>query len=113
MELLHHALLVLHLLGWAVTLGGLAVSIRARRVPAGALHGVLTAVVTGLLLVVVGMVGLDRDYDDAKLGVKLVVALAAAAVVLYGQRRPEKVTGGLLGAALGLTALNVVVAVFW
>ncbi len=113
MDLLQQLILVLHLLGWAFVLGGVAVSIRSRRVPAGALHGVLTALVTGILLVLVGSLGLDRDYDNAKIGVKLVVALAVTALVLIGSRRPERATAGLLGGIVGLTALNVALAVLW
>jgi hypothetical protein len=113
MDVLQHLVLVLHLLGWAVVLGGVLVSIRDRRLPAGALHGVLTALVTGILLVLIGSLGLDRDYDNIKIGVKLLVALVVTALVLYGTRRPEKATGGLLGGIAGLTALNVAVAVLW
>lgn len=113
MELLLHVVLVLHLLGWAFVLGGVAVSMREPRLPGGALHGILTALVTGILLVLIGSLGLDEDYDNAKIGVKLVVALAVTALVLVGRRQLERVTRGLLGAIAGLTTLNVALAVLW
>lgn len=113
METLLHVVLVLHLLGWAVVLGGAVVSLREPRVPAGAVHGILTALVTGILLVLIAAVGLDRDLDHAKIGVKLVVALVVTSLVLLGSRRPERATRGLLGAIIGLTALNVSLAVLW
>lgn len=113
MEILEHVVLVLHLLGWAVVLGGTVVSIRDPRVPPGALHGILTALGTGVLLVLIASLGLDEDLSHAKIAAKLVVALVVAALVLLGTRRPERATRGLLGTILGLTALNVSLAVLW
>lgn len=113
MELLHNLVLVLHLLGWAIVLGGVVVTIRTHQLPAGVLHGALTALATGIVLVLVGSLGLDRDYDHVKLGVKLLVALAVTALVLVGRRQPERVGAGLSGAVAGLTALNVTLAVLW
>jgi hypothetical protein len=113
MDLLMEFLLVLHLLGWAVVLGGLAVTLRERRIPNGAFHGLLTAIVTGLAMAVIGIASGSEDYDHAKLAVKLLVALVVTGLIVYGRRRPEKVTRGLVGTALGLTALNVALAVLW
>jgi hypothetical protein len=113
MDLLLELLLVLHLLGWALVLGGLAVTIRERRIPTAAFHGLLTAIVTGVAMAGVGAASGTEDYNEVKLTVKLLVALAATGLVVYGRRRPEKVTTGLIGAALGLTALNVALAVLW
>jgi hypothetical protein len=45
--------------------------------------------------------------------VKLVVAVVVTALVWYGTRKPERVTRGLVGATLGLTLVNVLVAVLW
>lgn len=113
MELLLHLVLVLHLLSWALVLGGAVVSMRQPRIPAGMLHGILTALVTGILLFLIGALGLDRDYDHVKLGVKFVVAVAVTALVLLAGWREERATRGLLGAVAGLTAVNVALAVIW
>lgn len=114
MELLQHVLLFLHLLGWAIVLGGTIVTMRDTRLPKGALHGILTALVTGILMVGLASASDElRDPDNAKVAVKLVVALVVTGLVVYGARRPEKVTKGLLGAVLGLTVLNVGIAVLW
>lgn len=114
MDTLYLILLVLHLLGWAVVLGGTVVSMRARQLPKGTLHGVLTALVTGLAMAGMASAGVaGRDPDTTKLAVKLVVALVITGLVIYGQRRPDKVTTGLLGAIAGLTVVNVAVAVLW
>lgn len=114
MKLLFDVLLFLHLLGWAIVLGGTIVTIREARLPKGALHGILTALVTGLAMVAVAQ-GSDavRDVDNAWVAVKLVVALVVTGIVIYGTRRPEKVTRGLLGAILGLVVVNVGVATIW
>jgi lysylphosphatidylglycerol synthetase-like protein (DUF2156 family) len=113
MEILRDVLVFLHFLGLAALFGGLFVQIRSdRRVVNNAvLHGVLTQLVTGLLLVGV-LEGLDADVDNAKIGVKLVVALVIAVLAFANRKKPAVPTGLYLGL-LGLTVLNVAVAVFW
>lgn len=107
-------LLVLHLLGWAVVFGGALVTLRDRKLPRGALHGILTALVTGVLMVGLNEMSDDpREYDMTKIAVKLLVAVAVTVLVIIGVRKPERVTTGLVGAILGLTAVNVVIACVW
>ena len=45
--------------------------------------------------------------------VKLIVGLIVTFLALFGARREEKVTTGLVGAIAGLTAVNIAVAVLW
>lgn len=104
-------LVVLHLLGWALVLGGLATRMRKPEIPAGVLHGALTALVTGILLVGAIEMG-GGDVNQVKIAVKLLVAIAVVVLVWRGQRQPG-VTTGYLGAIAGLTVLNVVIAVLW
>lgn len=114
MDFLYHLLLVLHLLGWAIVLGGVLVSFRSTTLPKGALHGILTALVTGILMV--GLASADSSLhqpDHAKIAVKLLIALVVTALVVYGVRKPAKVTTGLLGGIAGLTVVNVAIAVLW
>ncbi len=33
--------------------------------------------------------------------------------MIYGTRRPEKVTRGLVGSIAGLTVVNIAIAVLW
>lgn len=114
MEILYDVLLVLHLIGWAIVLGGALTNLRARAIPRGMLHGVLTALVTGVLMVGLASAGLASDEpDNVKIAVKLVIALAVTALVVVGNGRPERVTPGWLGGIAGLTAVNVAVAVLW
>ncbi|HLV53935.1 MAG TPA: hypothetical protein VKY71_00005 [Actinotalea caeni] len=111
MEIVHGVLLVLHLIGWAIVLGGVVASMRSRTVPAGAWHGILTALVTGVLMVGVLEMG-DDHVNNVKIGVKLLVAIVVAVLVWRG-RKQEEVTNGYLGAIAGLVALNVALAVLW
>ncbi|AEI11433.1 hypothetical protein [Cellulomonas gilvus] len=114
MELLKNILVVLHLIGWAIVLGGTLTHLRTPKIAVGVLHGALTALVTGILIVGVAEMSDDlRDPDMAKIAVKLTVALVVTALVVVGQRRPEKVTTGYLAGIAGLTAANVAVAVLW
>ena len=113
METLYDVLLVLHLLGWAIVLGAAVVSMRTPVIPRGMLHGILTALVTGVAMVGLASSGLAADEpDNVKIAVKLLIALAVTALVVLGGRR-ERVTTGYLGAIAGLTAVNVAVAVLW
>jgi hypothetical protein len=111
MDIVTGILVVIHLIGWALVLGGLATRMRKPEIPAGVWHGALTAVVTGLLLVGIAEMG-DGDVNHVKIAVKLVVALAVLVLVWRG-RRQSSVTTGYLGAIAGLTALNVAIAVLW
>jgi hypothetical protein len=113
MDFVLDLLLFLHFLGLAALFGGLFTQVRsrARSVNNAMLHGVLTQLVTGLL-----MVGLleaqDESVDHAKIGVKLVVALVIGALVV-ANRRKNVLAGGAYAALMGLTVLNIAVAVFW
>lgn len=113
MELLREILLFLHFIGLAALFGGLFVQVKAapRVVNNAMLHGILTQLVTGLLLVGV-LEGMDKDVDNAKIGVKLVVALAIG-VLVFLNRRKRALPNGLYLTLMGLTVLNIGVAVFW
>ena len=113
MDFLRDVLLFLHFIGLAALFGGLFVQVKAQpRVVNNAMfHGILTQLVTGLLLVGLLEAG-DDPVDHAKVGVKLVVALVIGALVLVNRKKQSLADGVYLGL-LGLTALNIAVAVFW
>lgn len=112
MNVLYGIVLVLHLIGWAIVFGGALVAMRPPRIPAGMLHGVLTALITGVALVGLLQMG-DADVNNVKISVKLLVAILVTGMVIYGGRNDEKVTRGYLGGIAGLTAVNVALAVLW
>ena len=114
METLYDVLLVLHLLGWAMVLGGALTNLRTPTIPQGMLHGILTALVAGVVMVGLASAGLTaQEPDNVKIGVKLVIALVVTALIVVGNGRRERVTAGWLGAIAGLTAVNVAIAVLW
>ena len=115
MHLVYELIVVLHLLGWAIVLGGTLVSLRQPRIAPGVLHGMLTALVTGIVLAGLASAGgwTDHDPSDAKLAVKLVIAVVATVLVVRGVRKPAVVTTRYLLAIAALVAVNVAIAVVW
>ncbi|MFC4554329.1 hypothetical protein [Georgenia faecalis] len=113
MATLYSVLVVLHLIGWAIVLGGTLTNLRPPRIAKGVLHGALTALVTGLLLVGLASGPLDYDLNHVKIGVKLVIAVVVTALVVVASRRKERVTTGMVGSIAALTAVNVALAVLW
>lgn len=113
MDFLRDALLVVHFVGFGALFGGAAVQLRdkAKVINAGMLHGALTQVVSGVLLVGV-IEGAGDDVNRTKIAVKLAVALVVT-VLCWVNRRKDSVPNGLFFAILLLTFANVVVAVFW
>ncbi|HEY6738612.1 MAG TPA: hypothetical protein VI076_07150 [Actinopolymorphaceae bacterium] len=114
MEFLRHLLLFFHLLGMASLVGGFLVQLGAanRRVNPAILHGALTQLVTGVLLV--GLLESTdlATVDRAKIGVKLLVALVIV-VLAWVTRKPPSLGKGLFFGMFVLSLLNVAVAVFW
>ncbi len=118
-EIVRDLLLVLHFVGLAALLGGWFVQISddTKHMTMAMWHGVLTQLVTGVLLVGVRYPLHDAvDYfaipSSAKVGIKFAVAVAVAGLVYVGKKKAT-VTTGYWGAVGGLTLLNVAVAVFW
>ncbi len=117
MEVVYKLLVVLHFLGMASLVGGWLVQLRARGeryVNSAMVQGVLTQLVTGVLLVGLAerVDSLERDLDMAKIGVKLTIALVIAVLCFANRRRPTLPDGLYLLIGL-LSVANVVVAVFW
>jgi hypothetical protein len=113
METVRLILLFLHFLGLSMLLGGIAVQLRAasRRVDTLMVHGVLTQLGTGILLVGVREMD-DLPVNSAKYAVKLGIAAVIAVPVLVGRRRALLPLSWYAAIAL-LSVANVAVAVFW
>jgi hypothetical protein len=116
-DFIYNLLVVLHFLGLASLVGGWLVQMRARGeryVSPAMLHGVLTLLLTGVILVGLaeGVESLDREIDNAKIAVKLGVALMVAVLAWFNRRR-QAIPDGLYFVIGGLAIANVVVAVFW
>lgn len=118
MEILKNVVLALHIIGVAALLGGVLYQIRdmragtARMLPA-ILHGALTMLLTGLILV--GMqypLGRGDDLDNTKIAVKLVILIAIFVITLIYRKR-ESLATWVLPAVGVLTVTNVVIATVW
>ena len=116
MEIIQGILVVLHLVGFGVVLGGTlaqlpAVKLGTARILPGVMHGAWLLLATGLLLVGM-MYMMDREPNNTKIGVKLMVLIGIIVLILVN-RKKESVSGGVLGAIAGLSVLNVCLAVLW
>ncbi|MPZ94258.1 MAG: hypothetical protein GEU96_04915 [Propionibacteriales bacterium] len=113
MDFAHDVLLFVHLLGMAALFGGafVQVNVGQRVVNNAMLHGALTQVVTGLLLVGLRERDADAEVDHAKVGVKF--GLAVVIGLLVWVNRGKTIPDGLYAGLLGLTAVTIGVAVFW
>ena len=100
----------------ASLLGGFIVQMKSpdKGVNPAMLHGALTQLVTGVLLVGIASAGLvpGEEVDHAKIAVKLVIVLIITALAFIGRRRtpPQTAIWGTIGL---LTTVNIVIAVFW
>jgi hypothetical protein len=114
METLRLVLLLLHLLGFSALLGGLLMQVRepVKTVNALTRDGAGTAVVAGVLLLVVLEAMDGVTVDHTKIGVKLVIGLAVLALVMANLRK-ERISDALWGLLLALTVADVAVALFW
>lgn len=114
MEALRLVLLYIHLLGFALLLGGAVAQYLSGkiRINAAMLYGVSIQVLTGLALSAPLRGGGDKEPDPVKLAVKLVVGLMIFAMVFFPRKRAEVNRGHFL-AIVGLTLANAAVAVFW
>lgn len=112
LELLRLTLRYIHLVGFALLLGGFAVQYLAGRlrINSAMLWGAVIQVVTGVLLS--APFPRDAEPDNAKLGVKLLLAVLIAIMVVVPRKR-EAVNRGHFLAIGVLTLLNAGVAVFW
>jgi hypothetical protein len=105
-------LLYIHLIGFALLLGGaIAQYVTGRlRINAAMLWGAGIQVLSGL-----GLAAPLRDGDEpapAKLVTKLVIGLMIFVMVFFSRKRDEVNRGHFL-AIIGLTLVNAAVAVFW
>jgi hypothetical protein len=117
MNVVYDLVVVLHLLGMAALVGGWLATTRGFGATEVMVWGARAQVLTGLVLVGLAesVDSLDKDPDMAKIGVKLVVAIAAAACIEIGRGRTRRGgdAKGLVTAAGALGVLNVLVAVLW
>ena len=114
MDLLVNVVVVLHLLGMAAIIGSAVFVARGAVTPA-LLWGARAQLLTGILLV--GLLQADdEEVNNAKIGVKLLVAIAVvgcAEVAAAKERKGEGARPQLVNAAGALALVNVAIAVLW
>lgn len=113
MDFVYNLILILHFIGLASVVGGFLVQMRSAQkgVNPAMLHGALTQLVTGVILV--GLAEMqDEDVDHAKIAVKLVITIVITVLAFVGRRKlPPQV--GFWGAIGALSIANIFIAVLW
>lgn len=115
MDVLYNVLVALHLVGMAGIVGGWLFQLRSAepRIAALMSHGAILQVITGLALVGIASAGLAADKpNNAKVAVKLVIALVVMVVALLNFRK-QKASKAVFHTVGGLAVLNVLVATLW
>ncbi|MDQ1123032.1 Fe-S protein [Microbacterium trichothecenolyticum] len=115
MEILRHAVVLVHLVGFAVLFGAWVVeAVGRRRVTPLMNYALLLSLVSGLALSAPW--GLDHDPNYVKIGVKLVVLVVIGALLGIGsarQKRTGTLPAGIFWPIGVLTLLNAALAVLW
>jgi hypothetical protein len=117
MELLRHVVVLLHIVGFAITFGAWAAEAAAKRFRTTRLmeYGLLASLVTGLALAAPWPAGIDLNYP--KIGVKLAILIALGGVLGMGNARQRR-TGNPVARPLFVTVgalsfLAAAIAVLW
>ncbi|WP_427920461.1 hypothetical protein [Streptomyces sp. cg40] len=116
MDVLIHLFVGLHIIGIAALLGGFLTQLKAmgqgtaRFVP-GMLHGALTMLVTGAILVGLNQAD-DQHVNNIKIGIKLALLVVILGLV-YVKRDEETVDRNQFALVGGLTMVNIFIAVLW
>ncbi|GAB2861372.1 hypothetical protein GCM10027074_30670 [Streptomyces deserti] len=116
MDVLIHLFVGLHIIGIASLLGGFLTQMKAMgegtaRFSPAMLHGALTMLVTGVILVGLNQAD-DQPVNNIKIGVKLALLIVILGLV-YVKRDEEKADKGQFGLVGLLTTANVFIAVLW
>ncbi|MEU6800243.1 hypothetical protein [Streptomyces neyagawaensis] len=116
MDVLIHLFVALHIIGIAALLGGFLTQMKAmgqgtaRFVPA-MLHGALTMLITGAILVGLNQAD-DQPVNNIKIGIKMALLVVILGLV-YVKRDEEAVDKALFGLVGALTMANIFIAVLW
>jgi hypothetical protein len=114
MGVLRLVLLYVHLVGFALLLGGAVAQYLSGtiRINAAMVWGAGIQVLSGLGLAAPLRGGGDAEPEPAKLAVKAVIGFMIFVMVFFSRKR-DVVNSGHFLAIVGLTLVNAAVAVFW
>jgi hypothetical protein len=117
MELLRHVVVLLHIVGFAVTFGAWAAEAAAGRFRTTRLmdYGLLLSLLTGIALAAPWPAGAHLNYP--KIGVKLAILIVIGGLLGMGnarQRRTGQAVSRTVFALIGLLSLTAAaIAVLW
>ncbi|GAA0443163.1 hypothetical protein Aca07nite_77830 [Actinoplanes capillaceus] len=113
-EALRLILLFIHLVGFALLLGGAITQFLSGkfRINPAILWGSIIQLASGIALSAPLRGGGDDEPDPVKLGVKLLLAVLIFIMVFIPRKRDEVNKGHFIGI-ITLTLVNAAVAVFW
>lgn len=114
MEALRLILLFIHLVGFALLLGGAVGQFLSGtfRITPAVLWGSIIQLVSGIALAAPLRGGGDAEPSPYKLGVKLLIAVLIFIMVFVPRKRDAVNRGHFIGI-ITLTLVNAAVAVFW
>ena len=112
MDFLYNVFLFLHLVAWAIILGGWIATMRKPGLYKGIPHAALTALVTGLLMVGVAEMS-DGHVNNTKIGIKLVITLVIVILAFKGKKMGERAPRALVMSIGALTVVNILIALFF
>ncbi|MDO5727337.1 MAG: hypothetical protein Q4Q03_05385 [Bowdeniella nasicola] len=101
--------LIFHLLAMGYVFGGSLISLQLGKVTPGLIHGALSALGLGIVMVVMRELQADYVVDHLKIGIKLIIGLAVCFSVWYAQHHRERRSAALVTSA-ALVGVNVAVA---
>lgn len=116
MDILIGIVLILHFVGLAALLGGVLVQVKDTiagkgRIVAAMIHGALTQLVTGVLLV--GFLQMSGgDVNNTKIAVKLGVVIVIT-VLVFVFRKKQPLAPWVVWLVGALTLTNIAIAVLW
>lgn len=104
-----------HWVGLALIVVGYVLSVTRTSISEVMVWGARIQLLIGLALVAIGEIGQVADFDHAKIGTKLGLALGVVAFAEISRSRSLAGRGNLLFThiAAGLAVANTIVALFW
>ena len=115
MNIVYNIMVFLHIVGAAMVVGIWIGQMKKPTVHPRQFDGAALQLITGIVMM--GLIpALDMDANYAKLGIKLVIALAVGVLAFIGRRKYKKgeaVSTGLAHGVGGLALLNIAIATLW
>lgn len=104
-----------HWVGLALIVIGYVLSVTRTSISEVMVWGARIQLMLGLALVAIGEIGQVANFDHAKIGTKLVLALAVVAFAEISRSKSLRGQGNMLFThiAAALTVANTLVALFW